>query len=219
MKKNDQKTDGTNGEAPDKESIVAELLAQFEALRAAHRGPFNKIFRAIDQAADDRPFEPPIIREPEAAPLVAALAESLEAVRRANAPVFNLLRARLKTALERIEAGRAISLNPPGGSHVGYKKYCADVLRRETLQPPDAIEAGKFYALNAIRAPHGDRSSGWLFYFADDLGFAFGHGRDPAGLQFDRPPGEKTEAENQRFRQHMAAAREALLADARSRRR
>lgn len=219
MRKSDQPTDVAIGGAPGKETVISELLELSETLRIGHRGPFNKWLHRLDQSADDRPFEPPLIREPGAVPLVAALAERLEAVRQADPAIFNLFKARLKRGLENIEAGRAVSLVPPVDARTGHELAFANRLRSETLQPPEKFEPGKFTPLNSIRAPHGDGSAGWCVLFPDDAGGAFGHGRSQDGLLFTERPGDHTEAENMRFRQHLAAAREALLADARARRR
>lgn len=219
MSKTVQPTENPSNDTPGKETILGELLALSEQLRIGHRGPFNKLAGRLDQSADDRPFVPPVIREPESAALVAEMVRRLEAVRQADPAIFNLFNARLKRGLENIAAGRALTLNPPRGSHTGHQKYFATLLRGETLEPPDPIEPGKFYPLNRIIARHGDSSAGWCMWFADDSGGAYGHGRDASGLTFYRTPGEKTEAENARLRQNIAAAHAALRADTLARRR
>lgn len=219
MKKSDQATDAAIAPAPSKEVVIGELLALAETLRTGHRGPFNKLLRRLDLAADDRPFEPPVIHEPDAAPLLAEIAERLEAVRLADPAIFNMFKGRLKRGMDNIESGRALSLTPPRGSHTGHQRYFANLLRNETVEPPDPMEPGKFYPLNYIRAPHGDGSAGWCVWFEDDSGGAYGHGRCSPGLTFYRTPGDKTEAENTRFRQNVNAAHAALRADLLARRR
>lgn len=212
-------TDNPSNGAPDKEAVIGELLALAETLRADHRGPFNKLVHRLDQSADDRPFEPPMIREPEAARLVADLAGRLEAVRQAAAAIFNLFKPRLKRALADIDGGRALTLNPPVDTRTGAAGQLANRLRNETLRPPEVFEPGKFTPLNSIRAPHGGGAAGWCFLFPDDTGAAYGHGRSQEGLTFIEKPGEKTETENRRLRQNIDAARAALRADAEARRR
>lgn len=206
---------------PDKEVIIGEGMALAEPLRAGHRGIFNKLLSKLDQSEDDRPFEPPAIREKEAAaaPLVAAFAEWIEPVRQSDPAIANLFNARLKRALADIDAGRALTLTPPVGSHTGHQKYFASLLRNKMLEQPDPIEPDKFYGLNSIRNPNGDGTAGWCMWFADDSGGAFGRGRSADDLFLYHTPGEKTPAETRRFRQNIDAAHAALRADAEARRR
>lgn len=203
------------------DSLNFAALSKLEVLRKSNVSALNRLIPRIFECVDGH-FVPPVItsrREVEAAPLVAEISEMIKAVWAMGGGAPGKFKARLTRALGDIENQRAISLVPHVGSHPAHQRYFAALLRSERLEAPDPIEPGKFYPLNRIIARHGDSSAGWCMWFKDDSGGAYGHGRDASGLTFYRTPGEKTQAENTRFRQNIDAAHAALSADRQARRR
>lgn len=202
-----------------RDSAINSLLAFYERLETECPRQVSKIAYDLNLAPDDQPFVPRKFINPRDmgdAPLVAEFADAYNSLQPSEKALF---KARLKTAIENRLAGRAATLTPPTGSHTGHPKYFASLLRGETLEPPDPFEPGKFTPLNSIRYPDGNGTAGWCLWFADDSGGAFGRGRSADDLVFYRTPGEKTEAENRRFRQNIDAAHAALSADRQARRR